>query len=409
MSKYKILLKITGSIAAYKSAYLISKLVQNNCEVKVAATDSALKFIGKATLEGLTSYPVYTDSFEEGQMMSHISLVKWADLTLIAPATANTINKIAAGISDNLVSSLFLAHDRKKPYLIAPAMNTAMYEHPATQESIKKLKGWGIDVLPTVDGYLACGDYGKGKMLEPDAIFNYVMTALNKSADVNKKINVLITAGGTKENIDGVRYLSNLSTGRTGSAIAQHFIDRNYNVMYLHAVDAKLPEGSFISKPFNSFDDFHFSLKELLSSQNYDLVIHNAAVSDYSVTSLQVGDKAFDAPLTRKLSSDENELTVKLKHNFKILDKIKNYSINKNISLVSFKFTNERDELKRRKQVNKLFASSDYVVLNDLGDRGEINTQRNFLIFSASGIISQQENAGNLAAELERLLLNKNR
>src|SRR4030043_2048298 len=132
MSKYKILLKITGSIAAYKSAYLISKLVQNNCEVKVAAIDSALKFIGKATLEGLTSYPVYTDSFEEGQMMSHINLVKWADLTLIAPATANTINKIAAGISDNLVSSLFLAHARKKPYLIAPAMNTAMYEHPAT-------------------------------------------------------------------------------------------------------------------------------------------------------------------------------------------------------------------------------------------------------------------------------------
>ncbi|MCK9211489.1 MAG: phosphopantothenoylcysteine decarboxylase, partial [Ignavibacteriaceae bacterium] len=123
MSNYKILFKITGSIAAYKSAYLISILVQNGFEVKVVATDYALKFIGKATLEGLTGNKVFTDSFEEGEMMSHINLNKWADLTIICPATANTINKLAAGIADNLLTSLFLAHDRNKPYLIAPAMN----------------------------------------------------------------------------------------------------------------------------------------------------------------------------------------------------------------------------------------------------------------------------------------------
>jgi len=199
MSNYKILFKITGSIAAYKSAYLISKLVQNGFEVKVVATDYALKFIGKATLEGLTGNKVFTDSFEEGEMMSHINLNKWADLTIICPATANTINKLAVGIADNLLTSLFLAHDRTKPYLIAPAMNTLMYEHPATQASLKKLKEWGAQILPTSEGYLACGDTGKGKLLEPDVIYEYILSALKKNETHEKrKLKILITSGGTK-------------------------------------------------------------------------------------------------------------------------------------------------------------------------------------------------------------------
>jgi phosphopantothenoylcysteine decarboxylase/phosphopantothenate--cysteine ligase len=163
MLKYNILLKITGSIAAYKSAYLISRLMQDGHNIKVVATDSALQFIGEATLEGLTANPVYTDSFEQGKMMSHINLVKWADLTIVVPATANTINKLAAGVGDSLLTSLFLAHDFCKPYVIAPAMNTAMFNHPSTQSSLTKLVSWGVNVLPTGEGYLACGDYGRGK------------------------------------------------------------------------------------------------------------------------------------------------------------------------------------------------------------------------------------------------------
>lgn len=124
MSKYKILIKISGSIAAYKTAMLISKLVQNNYEVKVAVSKEALNFIGIATLEGLSGNQVHEDPFENGKMMSHIDLVKWADLTILAPATANTINKFASGIGDNLITSLFLAHDFTKPYVIVPSMNT---------------------------------------------------------------------------------------------------------------------------------------------------------------------------------------------------------------------------------------------------------------------------------------------
>ena len=218
MSKSNILIKITGSIAAYKSAYLISKLVQDGFNVKVAVTNSALQFIGKATLEGLTNNPVYSDTFEDGNMMSHINLAKWADLTIVIPADANTINKFAAGIADNLVTSLFLAHIKSKPYLIAPAMNTNMYEHPATQSSLKKLSDWGITILPTEEGHLACGDTGKGKLLDTDKVYGFILNSLYQ-----KKERVLKTLGGTREWIDNVRYITNVSTGKTGIAIAEYF------------------------------------------------------------------------------------------------------------------------------------------------------------------------------------------
>ncbi|HHH52247.1 MAG TPA: bifunctional phosphopantothenoylcysteine decarboxylase/phosphopantothenate--cysteine ligase CoaBC, partial [Bacteroidetes bacterium] len=146
MLKNKILIKITGSIAAYKSAYLISKLVQNGFEVNVVVTNDALNFIGEATIEGLTGNEVYTDLYESGKMMSHINLMKWADLIIVVPATANTINKFANGIGDNLITSLFLAFDFSKPYLIAPAMNTNMLLHPSTQKSFSKLNNWGIKI-----------------------------------------------------------------------------------------------------------------------------------------------------------------------------------------------------------------------------------------------------------------------
>ena len=187
MSNYKILFKITGSIAAYKSVFLISKLVQNGCDVKVVATGSALKFVGKATLEGLTGNAVFTDSFADSEMMNHINLMKWADLIIVCPATANTINKLANGIGDNLLTSLFLAFDWSKPYLIAPAMNTKMYDHPATKSSIKKLTDWGVKILPTNEGYLACGDTGKGKLLEPDEIYELIFASLKEENHDSRK------------------------------------------------------------------------------------------------------------------------------------------------------------------------------------------------------------------------------
>jgi phosphopantothenoylcysteine decarboxylase/phosphopantothenate--cysteine ligase len=385
MSNYKILFKISGSIAAYKSAYLISKLVQNGFEVKVVTTDYALKFIGKATLEGLTGNKVFTDSFEDGEMMSHINLDKWADLTIVCPATANTINKLAAGIADNLLGSLFLAHDRRKPYLIVPAMNTLMYEHPATQASIKKLNEWGVQILPTSEGYLACGDTGKGKLLEPDIIFEHILVALKKNELGRKRrLKVLITSGGTKENIDGVRYLSNLSTGKTGAAIAEYFSHNFHEITFVHAENSALPCADCKLIPYFSFDDLNKQLKSLLSNEDFDAIIHLAAVGDYSVKSIEVSGKRFKLPLAQKLNSSSDEAILLLKRNDKIINHLREYSNYKNLLVIGFKLTNTNDQKERIIAVEKLFkdADCDAIVLNDKSDREDNNHQKNFFIFT---------------------------
>src|SRR4051812_24146469 len=179
MSKNKnVLFLLTGSIAAYKSCHVISRLVQDGFEVQTAATEGALKFVGAATLEGLTGRPVFADVFERGKMMGHIELAQWADLAIVCPATANTINSLASGIATDCVGTLFLAYDLKKPFLIAPAMNQQMYKHPATQNALKKLEQFGVQVLPTDEGHQACGDVGPGRLLEPEIILKSILETL---------------------------------------------------------------------------------------------------------------------------------------------------------------------------------------------------------------------------------------
>ena len=412
MSNYKILFKITGSIAAYKSAYLISKLVQNGFEVKVVATDYALKFIGKATLEGLTGNKVFTDSFEEGEMMNHINLNKWADLTIVCPATANTINKLAAGIADNLLTSLFLAHDRNKPYLIAPAMNTLMFDHPATQASLTKLKEWGVQILPTAEGYLACGDTGTGKLLEPDVIFEYILSVLKKNESrENQKLKVLITSGGTKENIDGVRYLSNLSTGKTGAAIAEYFSRNFHETTFVHAENSVIPRSANTLIPYFSFDNLNKRLKSLLSRESFDAVIHLAAVGDYSVESIEVNGKQNKLPLTKKLDSSVSKINIELKRNVKIINRLKEYSKNKAIMLVGFKLTNTPNENERVAAVAKLFkdADCDAVVLNDKNDRDEKDQQMHFSVFTTPKEFNSLKTAEEVAEKIESIILKEKR
>jgi phosphopantothenoylcysteine synthetase/decarboxylase len=177
MSKSKVLVQLSGSIAAYKTCYLISKLVQAGHEVKAVATSGALEFVGKATLEGLSGGPVFSDVYEEGRMMDHIHLSKWADVAIVAPASANVINKLAQGLADDPIGTLFLSWDLKtKPYWVAPAMNQQMFQHPATQAALATLKGWGVKFLLGEEGHQACGDVGPGRMIEPDEIFNQVIT-----------------------------------------------------------------------------------------------------------------------------------------------------------------------------------------------------------------------------------------
>lgn len=405
MLKSKILFKISASIAAYKSAYLISKLVQNGFEVQSVVTESALKFIGKATLEGLTGKPVLIDHFEDGKMMNHINLMKWADIIILCPASANTISKMANGIADNLVTSLFLAHSWDKPYLIAPAMNIAMFNHPATKESLQKLVHWGVTILPTDSGYLACGDVGEGKLLEPDIIYEHIVKSIaNDAIEINKT--VLITSGATREYIDGVRFITNVSTGNTAAKIADYLSKLGYKITYLHGINARLPQNKSDNIQFSDFNDLKNVMQDMLINNHYDSIIHLAAISDYRVSELLQSDKIIGSKKQAKIGSGLDNLTIKLKPTSKIVDKIKSLSKNKKVVLFAFKFSGSSSLSNSKKEVAKLFkhSNADYVILNHLKDRTKNDVQSKFYVFDKSGFLQNTNNATQLANVVEKII-----
>lgn len=389
MSKSKILFQLTGSIACFKACQLISKLVQNNYEVQTVASQSALQFIGQATLEGLTGKPVYTNLWENGQMMDHIHLNRWADLIITAPATANYLNKIANGTGDDLLSTLFLAHDFKKPFLIAPAMNTTMYQHPMTQKSIQTLKQLGLDILSTDNGSLACGEVGEGRMLDPEVIFQKIESTLRSE---NKSLNILITSGGTSEPIDNVRLITNTSTGETGSILADYFSEKGYAVTYVHSHSATQPKNNCKKIAFKTFNDVEVILKNELKNK-YDIIIHAAAVSDYSV-------EKFDG----KMNSDQENVVLHLHKNKKIVNELRNWSLNKNIQVIAFKMTSTQDPGQKQNAIQKLFknANADFVIHNDTHEMNKISHK--FYVHNKNSQLSVAENKYELAKHIEKNL-----
>jgi len=181
MSRGNILLCLSGSISAYKACTVVSRLTQAGVSVQTAATDAALRFVGAATLEGLSGRPVFSNLWEEGRAMDHIALAREADLALLCPATANTINRLAAGLADDPVGALFLAWELdRKPWWIAPAMNHRMWKHPSTTASLEKLRGWGLRVLDPVEGPQACGEVGPGRLADPEQIAAEVLAELGQ-------------------------------------------------------------------------------------------------------------------------------------------------------------------------------------------------------------------------------------
>jgi phosphopantothenoylcysteine synthetase/decarboxylase len=175
----KILFLLTGSIACFKACELVSRLAKRGMAVQTVASEGALRFLGPATLEGLTGRPPFTDLYEAGRTMDHIRLARWADLALLCPATANTLNRLAAGLADDPIGALFLAWElERKPWLVAPAMNATMWDHPATRAARERLSGYGARLLPVGDGRLACGEQGEGRLLEADALEKLVLEAL---------------------------------------------------------------------------------------------------------------------------------------------------------------------------------------------------------------------------------------
>lgn len=378
-----ILFLISGSIACYKVCSLISKLKQAGHEIKVVLTKSSLNFIGASTIEGLTGHAPYIDMYAQGQAMAHIDLQRWADLIIAAPATANFINRAAAGIADDFATTIFLAHDFQKPFLIAPAMNTKMYQHPTTQKSIQLLNNMGVHVLETASGVLACGETGFGRLLEPELLLNEINHHLNSNRISTIKNlpekHVLITAGGTIEPIDDVRCLTNRSTGKTAATIANHLVAAGFNVTYLHSKTALLPTASCKMESFESFQDLNSQLTNLLQKNIFDAVIHAAAVSDYSI------DK-FDG----KLDSSQNDLTLKLKKNPKLIEFIKHF--NPTTKLFGFKLTSTDDSDYINQKIISLFEKSncDFVIHNSW--KNIKNNQHLFDFFNKNITLSPSKN-----------------
>lgn len=403
MSKSKILFIMTGSIASYKACGVLSRLKQNGHEIKVVMSPSSLQFVGKATIEGLTGETPITDMYADGQVMDHIHLARWADLILVAPATAHYINRISNGIGDDLLTTLFLAHDFKKPFLVAPAMNTMMYLHPTTQRSIKKLKEMNVEILEAASGVLACGEVGYGRLLEPDLIVKEIEQRLGSSNVVkstvpfqkSKNIHVLITAGGTSEPIDDVRVITNRSTGKTASVLADHLVESGFDVTFMHGENSLKPHNPTQMVSFTTFQDLNQKLETELKKVSYDWVIHTAAVSDYSLK-----------PISGKINSDAEEITLTLKRNPKLIEQIKKLS--PNTKLVGFKLTSTSDQSSIEQKVKKLFTTShcDYVIQNDASEMK--SSQRTFHLYSSSSMKPDSINGlDELSATLFHKILSK--
>ncbi len=368
MSGSNILFVFTGSIAAYKACEAVSQLVQAGHRVRTVATKSALEFIGPATLEGLTGAPVLSDLFERGQALEHINLTRWADAVVVCPATANTINRLAAGLGDDLVGALFLAYDRTKPWLMAPAMNPAMWSHPATVAATERLRAWGVKFLPVGQGRTACGETGEGRLAEPAEIVATVTAALARPA---RRLRVLVTSGGTTEPIDGVRVLTNTSTGGTGAGVAAHLARCGHEVVLLRA-RASAPCPPLVREEiFGSFADLDAALTRLLGSERFDAVIHAAAVGDFGVEAVIVDGQVCTGS-DPKLDSRHPPL-LRLKANPKLVDTLRLRSRNPALQVVAFKLTNGAEAVSRHEAVRALFdhSGADWVVHNDLAERGE--------------------------------------
>lgn len=273
-----MILGVTGSIAAYKSANLASMLVKQHADVHVIMTGNATNFINPITFESLTGHKCLVDTFDRNFEFSveHVALAKLADLVIIAPATANIIGKLAGGIADDMLSTTVMACGCEK--LISPAMNTHMFENPILQDNLRKLEHYGYKIIEPASGRLACGDNGTGKMPEPEVLMEHVIYSIAREKDLAGK-RVLVTAGPTQEPVDPVRYLTNHSTGKMGYAIAKMAALRGAEVTLVSGpVNLKTP--LMVEKiPVTTAEEMYEAVTARFSEQ--DIVVKAAAVADY--------------------------------------------------------------------------------------------------------------------------------
>lgn len=273
-----IVLGVTGGIAAYKVAILASMLMKQQAEVHVIMTENAQQFITPNTFEALTHTKCLTDTFDRNHAfkVDHVGIAQKADLIVVVPATANIIGKIAHGIADDMLTTTMLAAKCKK--MIAPAMNTGMYQNQIVQDNIATLKKYGMTIVAPTSGYLACGDVGEGKLAEPEVLLEYILNEIAYEKDM-KGLKVLVTAGGTREALDPVRFITNHSSGKMGYALAK--------VSHMRGAEVTLVSGKTnLSKPVGVHCVDVVSAEEMYQaviavSDNQDIIIKAAAVADY--------------------------------------------------------------------------------------------------------------------------------
>lgn len=306
LNRKSILLGVTGSIAAYKTAGLASMLVKQDAQVNVLMTRNATNFINPITFETLTNHKCIVDTFDRNFSfdVKHVSLAKQSDLVLIAPASANVIGKLAHGIADDMLTTTVMACRCKK--LISPAMNTAMFENPAMQDNLRILEGYGYEIIDPSVGRLACGDCGKGKMPEPEVLFSYIERELACEKDLSGK-KVLVTAGPTQEAIDPVRLITNHSSGKMGYAIAKAAMLRGADVTLVSGPCSLTPPAFVKTINVVSAKDMFDAVTSL--SQDQDIIIKAAAVADYRPINIS----------SEKIKKSDETLTLTLEKTVDIL------------------------------------------------------------------------------------------
>lgn len=377
MNGKKILLGVTGGIAAFKAASLCSKLVQQGAEVRVIMTESATKFITELTLQALSKNPVYTDTFDEKNPMTiaHIDLADWADLVLIAPATANIIGKMAAGIADDMLSSTLLA--TQAPIMLAPAMNVHMYVHPAVTRNLAELAARGVMMVEPGEGLLACGYTGKGRMEEPESIVA-VVRAYFERQEQRKTLHlsgkkVVVTAGGTVERIDPVRYISNDSSGKMGFAVAKAAHALGANVTLLAAnTHLPMPAGVRVVRLESAQEMYEAALAEWIDT---DILVKAAAVADYRPK--EVSD--------RKIKKSGDTMTLELVKNIDILESLGKQKTKQ----LLIGFAAETNDLEKYAMDKLQRKNCDLLVANDVTREGAgFGTDTNLVnIYDKSGLV----------------------
>ena len=301
-----VILGISGSIAAYKIASLASALVKKHCDVHVIMTQNATNFIHPITFETLTGNKCLVDTFDRNFDFSveHVSIAKKADAVLVAPATANVIAKMAHGIADDMLTTTLLAC--QCPMIVAPAMNTRMFRNSIVQENIKLLKCYGMEVIDPACGYLACGDTGEGKMPEPELLLEYLLKALSAKKDM-EGLNVLVSAGPTREAIDPVRYITNHSTGKMGYAVARAAAMRGANV-------------TLVSGPVNLTPPAFVEVVDVISAEEmFQAVTSRASKQDIIIKAAAVADYRPAEVATEKVKKKDGEMSIHLERTKDIL------------------------------------------------------------------------------------------